>query len=72
MGIYNIFIPGIFILVNTKLKPIYNVIFKYISNIILDGNLNKKNLAITWDFEKVLMNFLKQNLIRCYFHYVHL
>ena len=72
-NITNIFVPGIFILVNTKNENSYNAIFKFITDKLLDGNLSNKEITITCDFEKGVMNSLETNfkaakIICCYFH----
>ena len=74
-SITKIFAPGIFILVNTKNEISYNAIFKYIIDKLLDRHLSNKEITITCDFEKGLINSLQTNfktakIIGCYFHYM--
>ena len=69
-----IFIPGIFILMNTKLENIYSDILKYINTELLEKNINNKNTTFTCDFETAIINSIRSvfknvRIIGCYFHY---
>ena len=70
-----LYVPGIYILMNNKLKSSYIEIFNYInSNILNNINENNKNITITLDFESGLIESIKEvffnaKMVGCYFHF---
>ena len=69
-----IFIPGLFILMNTKLEEVYSDILKYINVELLQKNINNNGVNFTCDFETAIIKsirnvFKNARIIGCYFHY---
>ena len=71
----HLYIPAIYAVVNNKSEFTYKAIFQYVLNNLVDIEFKNYKITITMDFEKGMINSIKNvfpnaRLVGCHFHFM--